>query len=513
MTTAPGGPVPREVLIGLDVGTTATKAAAFSLDPAAPGWVYLASADNQRLDAEPGRYEQDPAQLLAGVGATIKEAVAAAEGAHVTGVSLSTAMHSLIGLDSQGEPVTPLITWADSRAVAQAHRLRDSSAATGLYRRSGSPVHAMTPLTKLMWFNETEPELARRVRVWVGLKDLIIRELTGHLVTEASSASGTGLWDLTTGWWNPQAVALAGIDLDQLPAILPTTAGLPMTGTFASAVGLLPGTPVVVGAGDGPLGNLGTRALHPGEIGLSVGTSGALRMVVDEPLLDPDGRLFCYALTDQQWVVGGAVSSGGAAVSWVNQLLYAEPDATSIPQLLDAAASVPAGAHGLVMLPYLLSERAPLWDAELAGAYLGLKAHHSRAHFARATVEGVALQLAAVFEQINALHPVESVHATGGVFRSTLWQHVIAAALNRPLTITASGEGTALGAAALGLYALGRAPDLVTAVDQLHPATTVGQVTPDPNDAATYRHMQAAIPVMLRAYNEVAELFASLAPS
>lgn len=213
------GALPREVLIGLDVGTTATKAAAFSLDPAVPGWVHLASVDNLQLAAPAGRHEQDPQQILAGIAATIREAVAAAPGAHVAGVALSTAMHGLIGLDSNGETVTPLVTWADSRAISQAHRLRASGESAELYRLSGSPVHPMTPLTKLMWFTETEPAVANKVRVWAGLKDLVIRELTGHLVTEASSASGTGLWDLSTGWWNPLAVDVAGIDPDQLPAI------------------------------------------------------------------------------------------------------------------------------------------------------------------------------------------------------------------------------------------------------------------------------------------------------
>lgn len=515
MTRGAGGPLPREVLIGLDVGTTATKAAAFSLDPDVPGWVYLASVDNQRLATAPDRYEQDPARVLAGVGAAIQEAAAAAPGAHVAGVALSTAMHGLIGLDSRGEALTPLVTWADSRAISQAQRLRAGGEAADLYQLSGSPVHPMTPLTKLMWFTETEPDIAHRVRIWAGLKDVVIREMTGQLVTEASSASGTGLWDLSTGWWNPQAVDIAGIDPDQLPAILPTTAGLPMTGQFASAVGLPPGTPVLVGAGDGPLGNLGTRALHPGEAGLSVGTSGALRMVVDAPMLDPHGRLFCYALTDKHWVVGGAVSSGGTAASWVQQL-FSPPGtsgdpATSMSQLLDTAAAVPAGANGLVMLPYLLAERAPLWDAELAGAYLGIKSHHQREHFVRATVEGVALQLAAVFDEIHALEPVTSVRATGGVFRSALWQQVLAAALDRPLTITASREGTALGAAALGLYALGLAPDLVSAVDKLQPEVTVGDVTPNPDDVSTYRHLRTVIPGLLKAYDEVAELFAGLA--
>lgn len=512
MNGAAGRPrgIPREVVIGLDVGTTATKAAAFSLDPAVPGWVHLASRDNVLLPTDQGQHEQDPAQILAGVAATLRDVVAATEGAHVVGVSVSTAMHGVVGLRSPGEALTPLVTWADSRATAQAQRLRDIGEAKNLYQQSGSPVHPMTPLTKLMWFADNAPDLAAGVRVWAGLKDIVIHQLTGRLVTEASSASGTGMWDLSTGWWNPRAADLAGIDIDQLPTILPTTAGLPMAASFAAAVGLPSGTPVVLGAGDGPLGNLGTRALQAGEVGLSVGTSGAVRMLVDAPVLDPNGRLFCYALTDKHWVVGGAVSTGGAAVGWAQQVFSTGGAPGEVAGLLEAAAKVPAGANGLVMLPYLLSERAPLWDAGLSGAYLGIKSHHTRDDFVRATVEGVAVQLAAVFDEIDALEPVTSVRATGGVFRSALWQQTIAAAFNRPLTISASREGTALGAAALGLYALGMSPDLISAVDRLRSETTLVEVIPDDGEVVTYRRLRTAIPKLLRAYDQVAELFESL---
>src|SRR5215218_2620284 len=320
----------------------------------------------------------------------------------------------------------------------------------------------MTPLTKLMWFSRHEPDTCAAVRWWVGLKDYVLWHLTGTLVTELSSASGTGLLDLATRSWNPTALQLAGVSADQLPPVRPTTATLGLSAAAAALVGLTAGIPVVTGAADGPLGNLGTGAMSPGVAGLSLGTSGALRVVVPEPRVDAERGLFCYALTDDAWVVGGAVSNGGAVVRWAGDVFGRDlrsadggppPDAA----LLELAGQVPAGSDGLVMLPYLLPERSPSSDPELTGAFLGIRHSHTRGHFVRAAVEGVARQLAAILRQGDELTPVSSVRATGGALRSPLWREVLADALGRPLSVTGEAEGTALGAAGLALFATGRA--------------------------------------------------------
>ena len=137
-------------------------------------------------------------------------------------------MHGLIALDADQRPLTPLVTWADSRSREQAAELRASGEARELHRRSGTPVHPMTPLTKLLWFARHEPGTFAAARWWVGLKDFLLQRLTGRLVTELSSASATGLLDMATRTWNADALALAGISEEQLPPILPSTATLPL---------------------------------------------------------------------------------------------------------------------------------------------------------------------------------------------------------------------------------------------------------------------------------------------
>lgn len=503
-------------MIGLDVGTTATKAVAYSLDH---GWTRVIVREYPLLVPRPGLAEQDVAVILTAVIDALADVVRAVDSAApaggVVGISIGAAMHGLVGLGPEGQPLTPLLTWADGRSVDEARGLRRSGLAAEVYRTTGTPVHPMTPLTKIMWFGRNEPELAERVRWWAGLKDVVLRALTGKLVTEASSASATALMDLDSRTWSPRMTALAGLTPAELPPILPTTAVLSLNARAAEQTGLLKGTPVVVGAGDGPLGNIGTGALAPGEVGLSLGTSGAVRMVVDEPILDSTGRLFCYVLTEDRWVVGGAASTGGVVVRWAGTVLGGareEGGPGGDAELLALAAQVPAGSEGLVMLPYLLPERAPLWDPDLAGAYLGLRLHHGRGHLIRAAVEGVALQLGVMVDALDSLHPVAGVRATGGAFRSMLWRQVVAAAVGRPLVVMGDADGTARGAAALGLLALGAAPDLGQAVARLElPAEAESPLVPEVAsraDVARYRALRDSIPGLLSAYGEVARLFA-----
>lgn len=503
---------PAEVVIGLDVGTTGVKAVAFGLPP---HWRRVVIREYPLLQPQPGWQVQDPETILAATADALAECVAAAGGAEVLAIALSTAMHGLIAVDAERRPLTPLITWADARARAEARKLHATGRAAELHRRGGTPVHSMTPLAKLIWLHQHEPRICGEARWWLGLKDYLLLRLTGVVATELSSASGTGLLDMRQRSWSPAAVELAGISIDRLPEILPTTATLGLVPQAARRIGLPAGTPVVAGAADGALGNLGTRALEPGVAGLSLGTSGAVRMVVPEPRVDDEGTLFCYALTDAVWVAGGAVSNGGIVVRWAGRALAPDlrrpEQAHADEAVLALAASAPPGSDGLVMLPYLMAERAPLWDPDLPGAYLGLRRDHGRAHLVRAAIEGVCLQLRIILDQLDRLHPVSSVRVTGGALRSPLWREVLAAALDRPLHTVGDAEGTALGAAALGLLALGRAPGLTEAVAELagpDTATTTPPLVAERALVAVYERMHAVIPELIEALGPAAALFA-----
>jgi gluconokinase len=497
------GPPPGPVVIGLDVGTTGVKAAAFA---AGSSWQAVAIREYPLLQPARDQQVQDPATILDASAAALGECVRAVGGAEVLAISVSAGMHGLMALDAQRRPLTQLVTWADARSRDEARALRQSGQASELQAITGAPVHPMTPLTKLIWFRRHDPQTWAAARWWVGLKDYVLLWLTGELVTELSSASGTGLLDMSKRAWSAEAIELCGVDPERLPPILPTTAMRGLTPETAGQVGLPAGTTVVAGAADGPLGNLGTGAMSPGVAGLSLGTSGAVRMAVDQPQVDARRTLFCYALTESIWVIGGAISNGGAVLRWAGARLA--PGADDDAAVLELAAAVPAGSGGLVMLPYLLPERAPLWDPDLPGAYLGLRRDHTGAHMIRAALEGVCLQMRLIVDRLDEVAPVRSLRVTGGVFRSALWREMMAAMLARPIHVVGDAEGTALGAAALGLFAIGRAPTLAAAVDAFGRTGDAADATvpPDPRLVQIYDELRDSVPPLIAELGGVAEL-------
>ena len=295
-------------------------------------------------------------------------------------------MHGLVRLDGDDRALSPLLTWADTRAAAQADRLRAEH--PDLHDRTGTPLHPMSPLPKLVWFRESRPEVFAAARRWVGVKELVLHKLTGRWVVDWSVASGTGLLELDTLDWCADALEIAGIGRDQLAELVAPDERV--------------GEGVIAGAGDGPLANLGVGAVRHGVAACSIGTSGALRLMVEQPVVDRARRVFCYALTRDRWAVGGAINNGGVVLQWAHEALAPE---LSLGDLLDLARTAPAGCDGLLMAPYLLAERAPQWTSGATASYVGLRRDHGRAHLVRAALEGVCQQLHLVLDSLRVSRP------------------------------------------------------------------------------------------------------------
>ncbi|CAM5299164.1 gluconokinase [Streptomyces aurantiogriseus] len=444
-----------EVVLGIDLGTTATKVVAVD---AAYRPVSTVERPAPLRTGRDGEAVHDPATVLAGAVDAVRESADACAhlGLAVRGLSFSAALHTLLALDASGEPLTPALSWADTRSADIARRLR-AEGGHALHRATGTPVHPMAPLTKLAWFAAREPDLVRRTATWCGTKDYVLSRFTGRRVTDLSCASATGLMDLHTTDWHGPALDAAGVCGDRLPQLVPPTAVFPLLPEPAAALGLPAGLPVAAGAGDGPLANLAVGATAPGTAALSLGTSGALRVVRDRPGVDDACRVFCYHIADGLWVLGGAVSNAGVVAQWAAESF----GGVDVADLLKEAAEVEPGSEGLTALPHLLGERAPWWDPDARGALIGLRRGHGRAHMTRALIEGVGQQLALVRDSVVAAGaPVASVRATGGALRSSLWAEIAAAALDTPLEITDDTAGSGFGAALLGWRALGAVPDL-----------------------------------------------------
>jgi gluconokinase len=470
------------LVLGVDIGTTSTKVAAYAPDGTS---VASATSGYPLEEPQPGYAVQAPEAIVTAVRDCIRGVVADVGARAVAGLSFSAAMHGLVGLDADRKPLTPLVTWADTRARPQAERLREQSAGRALHRRTGTPLHPMSPLPKLVWFAEEEPELFDQARHWMGVKEYVVLQLSGELVMDHSMASGSGLMELDALAWDEEALSLSGLDAERLPALVPTRAVLPrLLPAVADDLGLDAHTPLVVGAGDGPSANLGLGAVRPGVAACSIGTSGALRVMVDKPTVDPQGQVFCYALTEHRWVVGGAINNGGVVIDWTGDALAPDLGDDAQEQLLALASDAPVGSGGLLMLPYLLSERAPHWSALPRGAYVGLTRGHERKHLVRAALEGVAQQLALVLASMReAGLEVDQVRATGGFTRSDFVRQLLADVLGVAIGVPAGHDGSGLGAALLGMEAL----DLVESIDVAEELVRIEQeVQPDPRAAATY---------------------------
>jgi gluconokinase len=484
------------MVVGLDVGTTSVKAVAFD----AEGTQHASHGAGYPL-REPhfGEAEQDPLEVVGAALESVRATAADTEG--LAGIALSTAMHSLVALDEEDRPLTQLITWADSRASEQADRLRVEHG--DLHARTGTPPHPMAPLPKLMWFRENRPDVFRRARRWVGIKELLVHRLTGEWLIDASCASGTGLMSLEELAWDEEALALAGVGAEQLSRIVPSTEILELGG---DQLGLRTEVPLVIGAGDGPLANLGVGAVHSGVAACSIGTSGALRLMVEQPGIDSAGRLFCYALTPGRWVAGGAINNGGSVLQWAGAALAPDLGEHAEHRLLELAAEVPPGSEGLLMLPYLLSERAPHWSPLARGAYVGLRHFHGRGHLIRAAIEGVCQQLALVLASMrDAGSEVRELRATGGFSRSPLWRQTLSDALGMPVAFAAGHEGSAFGAALLGMEALGMVGSIERAAELVH-IDSVSE--PEPEAAAVYAEL---LPLFAELYDDLTPAFRALA--
>jgi gluconokinase len=410
-----------------------------------------------------------------------------------------------VGLDAQGRALTPLVTWGDMRATEQAERLRAEH--PELHDRTGTPLHPMSPLPKLVWFAEHEPETFSAVRRWAGIKELVVARLTGTWAVDHSVASATGLLNLRELDWDGEALAIAGIDAEALSPLVPTTHRLELEAAPAADLGLEGDMALIVGAADGPLANLGVGAVHHGVAACSIGTSGALRLMVERPVVDPQRRVFCYALLPGHWIVGGAINNGGAVLRWAGEALAPDLGPHAEARLLELAGDVRAGSEGLLMLPYLLSERAPHWSTVARGAYIGLTRHHDRGHLVRAALEGVCLQLAVVLASVrDAGNEVREIRATGGFARSDLWRQMLADALGMPIGFPAGHEGSAFGAALLAMDALGmvdgidRAAGLVEIEDVVEPEAGAAGVYADllPTFTSLYDALEPAFRALQR---------------
>ena len=455
-------------LVGLDVGTTGVKAIAVSSDGAV-----LATATRGYLlsTPKPGWAEQDPDDWWEAAFAALAEVAA---GRTVAGIGLSGQMHGLVVLDGDGRVIRPAILWNDQRTAAECAEIEDRVGRERLVELTGN--RALTGFTapKLLWLRRHEPDAYGRIARVMLPKDYVRLRLTGEWAIDAADASGTLLFDVAGRRWSDDVLDALELPRDWFPPVLESP---DQAGSTRPSEAVPEGIPVAAGAGDQPAAALGLGIDAPGPVSVVLGTSGVVLAALPRYAHEPEGRVhaFCHAVPGM-WQAMGVMLSAAGSLEWFHDRLA---DGTSFDALVAEAGAWEPGAEGLLFAPYLAGERTPHADPDARGAFVGLQLRHDRGALVRAVLEGVAFGLRDALDAVRSIGvDATAGRASGGGARSELWLRIVASALDLPVELTESEEGSAFGAALLGGVAGGVFADAREAVARS--VRVRGTVEPDP---------------------------------
>ncbi|SFE69563.1 gluconate kinase, FGGY family [Chitinophaga sp. CF118] len=484
-------------LIGVDIGTSSTKVIAVQQDGKV---IAHHQQDYPTRQPQPGYSEQDPEEILKTVKSGIRS-VAGLLKQDPAAISFSCAMHSVMAVDKDHQALTPLIIWADNRSQQIADRIHASSEGVMLYQQTGVPVHPMSPLCKIIWWKEQAPEIFTAAARFIGIKEYIFFHFFERYITDHSIASATGLFNIHQLEWNTLSLELAGITPAQLPEAVPCTRIITGLATAVAAeMGIPDTTTFIAGGSDGCLAQLGSHALDAGHATLTIGTSGAVRMAVSKPVTDVQGRLFTYVLTPGHFITGGASNNGGVLVQWFLEAFVqaVAEKKMQVDNALQQALAIAPGTEGLLCLPYLHGERAPVWDGHTKGAFIGVLPQHNAWHFMRALLEGMGYGLLSITEALEeTAGAINKISVSGGFTASAGWVQMLADLFQRPMHLQREGDASAMGAILLGFQALNITPG----IEAVQP---VKVFIPDASHAETYR---VAYTVYKKLYGALKEVF------
>lgn len=452
----------RDVLLGLDVGTTSLKAL---LCDAAGRVLATATAEYPLSTPHPGHSEQDPDDWVRAAHRAIPEVLARAgiAGSRVAAVGMDGQMHGAVFLDRTGAPLRPAILWNDSRSAPQCDELTSRLGADLIVSRTGNRLLPGFTAPKVAWVQQHEPDIWARTAQVLLPKDYLRYRLGSGWHTDVSDASGTLYFDVANRRWSDAML----YDLRVAPSLVPQvheSAAIAdrVSASAAAATGLTEGTPLIAGAGDQAAGAVGTGVVDPGRLSCVLGTSGVIFAASEQFRASPDGALhaFCHAAPGR-WHLMSVMLAAAGSLRWFADALCGDADESGVGALdataLDALAqTVAPGAEGLVFLPTLGGERCPYPDATATGTFAGITLAHTRAHFARAVMDGVTASMAMCLQMIrDAGVPVDDLAVSGGGFHSAFWTQSCADAFGAPLVRMTSNDGAALGSALLASVGAG----------------------------------------------------------
>jgi xylulokinase len=427
------------LILSLNLGTTGCKTVVYDdQGRILSSWLSLYRV----IYRDGNKVEQDPDDWWRAVCESMQKVLRGIDLTSIAVVAFSGQMMGCLCLDKAGDPIGKAIIWADMRSDKEASQLQTLIDESLFFHITGHKISASYTLSKLLWVKNHEPERMARTAKVVQAKDYIVSKLTGVIVTDHSDASGTNLFNLTKRQWSRTLVAIAGINAKILPEAIPSTeiAGK-ITIEASIATGLLPGTPVVIGAGDGLCAALGGGCTTEEDAYLYYGSSAWIGMATDKPYWEPKMRTFNWAHIQPTMISPcGTMQAAGSSLDWLKDEVAREEGNQAAIQKINAQHLIemlvqqsPPGANGLMFLPYLMGERSPYWNPQAKGAFLGLKRNTRRADLFRSCYEGVALNLKIIWEALKPINASKQLVVIGGQASSNINKRIIADAFNIPV--------------------------------------------------------------------------------
>jgi len=451
-----------ELILSLDLGTTAIKVGLFSL---AGELIRLATREQQLRFPQANRVEQVLTDSFLLTSEASREVMATASPSKVGAVVLTNQRGSVVPMDAAGDPLMDLLVWMDQRGLSQVERLHTLVGAKRYYHISGHPIVPITGVSKILWLSQEAPEIWKRTQSVGPPQTLFLRWLgCDEPLVDFSSGSYLFPCDIRAREWSKEIAGLLAFPIEKLPRLIPATEIVGrLSKKAAQQLGLLAGTPLVAGGGDGQCAAAGTGVVHPGSVMVNIGTATGVQVFLGEPTFDPGNTLNCAAhVVPGAWEMEGHTQASGTVFRWLRDEFggaeiarAAQSDQDAYDLLVDAAREAPPGSDGLIFLPTFNGSTAPMVDPFARGALIGLKLSHRRNHVVRAVLEGISLEIRWMLDAIAQTGvPVEEIRLAGGGSKNPVWNQIHADILGRPIRTVKNPDAALVGGAMCAAVAL-----------------------------------------------------------
>ncbi len=446
----------KNLLLGIDVGTSACKVALFTPDGQV---VAQESCEYNVYYPKPGWVEQNPEEWWDAVCISIRKMICTSgiDPADITGIGIDGQGWSAIPVDLDGKVLCNSPIWMDTRAHEICDELRIQIGEAKIFDVCGNPLQAAYTLPKILWFKQNRPEVYRKIHKILQSNSFIGYKLTGVMTQDISQGYAYQCFDMHKGCWDQATCDLLGIDIGMLPDIYPCHQVIgKVTKAAAEFTGLAEGTPVVAGGLDAACGALGVGVIHAGQTQEQGGQAGGMSICIDTYQADPR-LILSYHVVPDVWLLQGGTVGGGGVVRWFEREFGAQErmdaahdNISSMAEMDIEADGVPLGSDGMVFLPYMAGERSPIWDTKAKGVYYGIDYAKTRGHFIRASLEGVTFALKHNLDVAQSSGAnVEVLSSMGGAANSRFWTQMKSDVTGKRIVVPSSDTATTLGAAIL----------------------------------------------------------------